>query len=166
MSSAVVSPKGIVGAAVIGAFVLLRVTVPWAEASIRQNIPLHVHRISNELIKCTCKESFSWCYFELNLRQACSNPASPHWDMAPACISYYCRQPQIYSQACEMGVRKHQEAVTLFTRSVSHTWCPLSPVARTVKICENLLEAQVAKWLKLKMTATNVASVERQDKNS
>ncbi len=33
-------------------------TVPCADASIRQNIPLHVHRISNELFKCNCKEKF------------------------------------------------------------------------------------------------------------
>lgn len=65
MSSAVVSPKGLAGAAVIGAFVLLRVTVPQAEAGTHQNIPLHVHRISNELVKCTCKESFAAGYFEI-----------------------------------------------------------------------------------------------------
>lgn len=46
---------------------LLAVTVPWAEASVHQNIPLNVHRISNELIKCTCEESFAVCYFQPSL---------------------------------------------------------------------------------------------------
>ena len=67
-----VSPRGLAGAAVIGAFVLLQVAGPRAEAGIQQNIPLHVHRISNELIKCTCEGGFAARYFEINLWQACS----------------------------------------------------------------------------------------------
>ena len=58
LSSAVASPSRLVGAAVIGALVLLQVIVALAEASIHQKVPLHAHRISSELIKCTCKEKF------------------------------------------------------------------------------------------------------------
>lgn len=99
MSSAAVSPTGLAGAAVIGALVPLRVTVPWAEASAHQNIPLHVHRICDELIKHTCEESFAGCYFEIKLWQGCCSPVSRYWDTGLlAFISHPHRQPRIYSR--------------------------------------------------------------------
>lgn len=73
-------PWGFAGAAVIGAFVVLQVTVPWVETNAELNILVQVQKISCELIKCFFRESnaeihpvaglfslFCSCFFFINL---------------------------------------------------------------------------------------------------
>lgn len=162
ISGAVVFPKGLAGAAVIGAFVLLQVTVPWP---VTRTFLLYVHRIYNELIKCTCNTSFAACYFETELCQYCLVIGT--WPLLlfpvltgslkynPKCVKWLC----VCVYILQGNDAFHSERFTHMMPS-----CPLRQLLwKFAKIC---WEAQVTKWLKLKMTATNVASVWRQDKNS
>lgn len=101
MTSTVVSHKGLAGAAVIGALVLLRVTVPWAEGSIHtsRTFPYTSIGFPVNLSNATARRSFCPCaILSSNYGRGCSSPPSSYWDRAPGFISYSCQQPQVYSQ--------------------------------------------------------------------
>lgn len=145
ISGAVVFPKGLAGAAVIGAFVLLQVTVPWP---VTRTFLLYVHRIYNELIKCTCNTSFAACYFETELCQYCLVIGT--WPLLlflvltgslkynPKCVKWLC--------VCVYPTRQW-----CFSLRAFHTYdALLSLAAITVKICQNLLGGSGDKVIEIK----------------
>lgn len=85
----------------------------------------------------------------------CSNPVSVFWDILFLILSYW--QSQMYAPSVLnrwVEVPGGNDAFHL--EHIPH----MMPSVACGSYCEN----HVVKWFELKMTATNVASVERQDK--